>query len=319
MNINEAVMLIDGQNAAIRHYCANPTLNSSGDPIGMIVGFLNGLRSLVGKFKPKLVIIAWDGEDGSKRRRKLFPEYKANRKPPKLNRFYEESFDSEENRIWQMITLIKLLSHLPVIQVYVKTCEADDVISCLCRGLFKEDKKIIVSSDKDFYQLINDDTTIYSLTKKELIDELSMINSFGILPRHFSMAKALAGDGSDCIPGIKGVGFKTLKKKFPELSTNESFELQTLLESCNKRSVKNNDIYQRIINDFELIKINHRIIDLNDGWMIDSNNQHKIESTIDVSEKKINKLGIMQSLYNVGITQFDYDSLIMSLRYLASK
>jgi hypothetical protein len=100
------ILLIDALNLFTRHFAANPTVSTLGQQMGGTVGFLNATKNMVELCRPKKVIVVWEG-GGSFRRRQLFPEYKANRKPVKLNRFYEQDIpETTENRDTQVKALV---------------------------------------------------------------------------------------------------------------------------------------------------------------------------------------------------------------------
>src|SRR5690606_37944190 len=110
------------------------------------VGFLKSLYSIIYLCKPDKVIITWDGEGGSAKRKQLDENYKAKRKPSKLNRAYEFNLDNpEENLAWQRVKLADYLDMLPVCQILIKGVEADDIISWVSRN-YPDDEKIIVSN-----------------------------------------------------------------------------------------------------------------------------------------------------------------------------
>ena len=149
------ILIIDALNLFTRHYVVNPTMSTLGHHAGGTIGFLKAIRYLADKLLPIQIIVVWEG-GGSPRRRAIFPEYKARRKPPKLNRFYGEDIpDSVENRDYQIALAIELLKNAPIMQVYVSDCEADDVIGYLAKYKLKDEECVIVSSDKDFYQLLS--------------------------------------------------------------------------------------------------------------------------------------------------------------------
>ena len=130
---DRVVLIIDGMNAFLRAHAAFPTMNSNGESMGGCIGFLKMMRRIVSELQPKAVYVAWEG-GGSQRRRKLYAGYKMNRKPERLNRFYEDDIpDTDENRKHQLVTLLGMLKCVPVCQLYVSDCEGDDVIAYLCQ------------------------------------------------------------------------------------------------------------------------------------------------------------------------------------------
>ena len=157
------VLLIDGLNMFIRSYIVNPTLDRHGNPIGGCIGFLKSLQKVCKKFEPKEIIIAWDGHEGSQRKKSLNKNYKEGRGPIRFNRRLIELSPEEQtkNKAYQLIRLMEYLNEMPVIQISIDYVEADDVIAYGARHLlYAFWDKIIVSSDKDFYQLCDDYTSI---------------------------------------------------------------------------------------------------------------------------------------------------------------
>ena len=215
-------LLIDGLNIFIRSYCVIPTLNAGGEHCGGYLGFLRSIGSYARKFSPDEIIVIWEG-GGSPRRRAVLPDYKANRKPLRLNRsdIYEDSHDSKENFNEQLQFLTNLMINTPIKQMYVSDCEADDVIGYLAKYHLKDNDIIIASSDKDFYQLVSDRVKIYSPTKKKIIGKEDILKEFNIHPINFVTARTFVGDSSDNISGIKGIGLKTMAKRFQKLRNEE--------------------------------------------------------------------------------------------------
>ena len=178
------VLIVDGQNLFIRSWAAYPQVSSHGYQMGGCIGFLKTLRRIVSEVQPTLVCVAWEG-GGSQRRRNIFPDYKLGRRPEKLNRFYGDDIpESEENRKHQLIALLEMLKHTPACQVYASDCEGDDIIAFLCRGPFRSSNKIIVSSDKDMYQLLDESTRIYSLHKKRVLTRDDVFEEYRITPNN---------------------------------------------------------------------------------------------------------------------------------------
>jgi DNA polymerase-1 len=221
-------------------------MSNHGHQMGGCIGFLKTLSRILREIQPSRVYVAWEG-GGSQRRRKLYSEYKMGRKAEKLNRFYGEDIpDSEENKKHQLITLLGMLKFAPVCQVYVSDCEGDDIVAHLCCGPFRSKDKIIASSDKDMYQLLNESTKIYSLHKKKIMTAEDIFEEFRIKTHNFALAKALCGDPGDNVPGIKGLGFKTAALKFPFLGGDSEILLQEVIDFCHAHS-KESTIYRRVL------------------------------------------------------------------------
>lgn len=254
------VLLIDGTNQFIRNYVTFSTSTSNGDPFGGVVGFLRSLSGFVGLTKPQRVVVVFDAPGGSKRRKQIYKEYKANRKPPRhLNRHYELTEKQEiENKQWQLRQLVEYLEDLPVSIVIVKDIEADDAIAYIAQH-FPDEKKVIVSSDRDFYQLIDDKTTVYKPTQRVFYDADQCVKEFGVHPCNFATARAVIGDSSDNIKGVRGVGFKTLVKMFPQLADPKGFSLDQLLAFCEQ----NDDArYSKIAESKKSVVDNYSIMSL---------------------------------------------------------
>ena len=127
--LNDRVLIVDGLNTFIRSFSINPSINDDGLHIGGLIGFLKSVRYTCDILKPSRCIIVFDGKDGSKRRRKIYPQYKENRKVKKrLNRNVDWGTapqDEEQSMIQQMGRLIEYLEQLPLTLVCVDGIEAD--------------------------------------------------------------------------------------------------------------------------------------------------------------------------------------------------
>ncbi len=311
---NGPILLIDAMNLFARHYIRNPAMSSHGHHAGGIVGFMGSLKYLAGRVHPSTVYIAWEG-GGSYRRRSIFPEYKLNRKPPKLNRYYEgEIPDSPENRVYQIKALVGLLRHVPVCQIYVEDCEADDVIGYLSRNKFSGSKKVIASSDRDFYQLLDKDTLMYSWTSKSFVSKDDVLKEFNISTANFAVAKVVCGDGSDNIPGVRGVGFKTLAKRFPELALEKELRPSDIIEAAKKLGPKGPKMAVNIASNVDLIERNWRLMYL-DVSNLAAMQIRKIDAAVETFRPQTDKLSFMRDLQKEGLPTFDahefFDSLAL--------
>lgn len=306
------VFIIDGLNMFLRSYSAFPQMSSHGYQMGGCIGFLKSMQRLCREFQPSRVYVTWEG-GGSSRRRKLYPEYKATRKPGRLNRFYGDDIpDSEENKKHQLITLLSMLKNVPVCQVYVSDCEGDDIVAYLCRGpLRSTGNKVIVSADKDMYQLLDDKTKIYSLYKKRFITPEDLFEEFRIKSHNFALAKCLCGDDGDNVPGVKGLGFKTVAKKFPMLGGDEAIILQDLLDYAASHR-NEGSVYKNVAENIDLAKRNWQLVHL-DGSMLSHDQTNRIEHIVDTFEPKIDKMTIVRSLIKEGVNDFDADSFFYDL------
>lgn len=249
----ERILVIDGLNVFIRTWTVVPIMNNDGEHVGGTIGFIRTMKNMIRETKPTKVVICWDGQGGSARRRGIYAGYKEGRKP-RVNREYE--FDetpnqSKQNLKSQYLKTKQYCEMLGVYQVEVDDCEADDVVAYVCKFMYADIQKVIVSSDKDFYQLIDRKTIIYSPSKKIYLTAPAVTESFGVSPENFIYAKAISGDRSDNIKGIKGIGFKTIVKLFPFLSEKESSvdEIMAYASANEKKNPK----YKSILDSRELI------------------------------------------------------------------
>ena len=290
----------------MRAWAAFPTMSSHGYQMGGCVGFLKVLKRIVSEIQPSKVILAWEG-GGSSRRRKLLPEYKEKRRPEKLNRFYGDDIpDTSDNKNHQMVTLINILKNVPVCQVYVSDCEGDDIIAYLCRGPFRKDLKVIASSDKDMYQLLDDLTRIYSFHKKSYVDSSDIFNEFNIKTHNFAIAKALCGDAGDNVPGIKGFGFKTAVTRFPFLGSDEHITVQDVI-NYSSTHVSESKHYKKIIDSESELKRNWDLVFL-DGSMMAANQISRIENAVNTFVPKVNRMDFTKYMLKEGINDFDVES-----------
>ena len=264
---NDSVLLIDGLNTFIRVFSAIPTTNEDGIHIGGIVGFLRSIGYTINMVRPTRTIIVFDGKGGSNRRRKIFPEYKAGRKMSvRLNRHLDVSLTREQEHkmmIRQLNRLIEYLECLPLTIITQDNIEADDVIGYCSKHLFKDNKSTIMSTDKDFLQLIDKNIRVYSPTKKLMYDEERVLDEYGIASTNFLLYRILDGDKSDGIPGIKGAGLKTLLKMFPWLGSPHKFTLEDLLKSAEPK-MKQFKLCENIINQRETLFLKKKLMDLDE-------------------------------------------------------
>lgn len=302
MTDQSSILFIDALNLFSRHYVRNPAMSTNGHQAGGIVGFLNSVAYLAQLIRPKQIFVVWEG-GGATRRRAIFKDYKANRRPPKLNRYYEDIPDTPDNRMHQIKFLVEVLKNVPVCQLFVNDCEADDVIGYLSRNKFRDRKKYIASSDRDYYQLLDEKTMVYSWTTKKFIGPDDVKKEFCISPENFVLAKAINGDASDGVPGVKGVGFKTLAKRFDML--NSTITLDELLDLSEKqRGPKKPKIYDDLCENSDLIKRNLKLMYL-DVSNLAAVQVRQIESVVDSFAPKKNKMQLMRDLISEGLSTFD--------------
>lgn len=194
------ILAIDGNNLCHRAYHQYKSMRSSeGKPSGVVFGVPYILWSLIRNHKPNKVIVFFDGgRDGN--RLKVLPDYK--KKEPKTDFDYEDF-------MYQKEVVMKLLNLLGVPVVHKKGLEADDLIGLYCRRLGRSNQVMIVSTDKDFVQLINKNVSLWNPWKSKRITHLNYQQFYPYSPEQCVDFLSLDGDASDNIPGYKGVGEKT--------------------------------------------------------------------------------------------------------------
>ena len=258
------LLVIDGLNLLFRNYIVNPSLSTNGQPIGGLKGFLQSIQKLVRETKPDEIVICWDGEGGSQRRKSKNKGYKEGRKPIRLNRDIRNLSENEEvsNKIWQQTRLVEFLNELPMIQLMLPAVEADDIISVVVQHpVYDGWQKVIVSSDKDFFQLCDEETLVLRPIQKQIISEKTLIEEYGIHPKNFALARAIVGDKSDNLPGVGGIGLPTIKKRFPFLSEDNGYNIETIVSYCANQESKVK-AFSNILEKQSVIEENYQLMQL---------------------------------------------------------
>ena len=250
---NDKVLIIDGLNTFIRVFSVIPTTNEDGIHIGGIVGFLRSIGYAINMISPTRVIIVFDGKGGSNRRRKIYPEYKQNRRTKyRVNRSnsFASQDDEKMNMVMQIQRVVEYLDTLPVTVLSYDNIEADDTIGYICRQVLTDSQITIMSTDKDFLQLANGRIKIWSPTKKKMYDEQAVLDEYGISSHNLIWYRVLDGDKSDNISGVRGLGLKTIQKKLPFLSEN--------------RIVKMDEVLNELPEHKDTIELNYKLMQLSD-------------------------------------------------------
>ena len=178
---------MDGTNAFLRYFCTYSTSDINGEPNGGVVGTIRHIENMIRLTRADKVVICFDAPGGSQRRRKMFAEYKHGHKPRHLNRHYDIK-NPEQNKQAQQILLREYLRDLPINVLCIDRVEADDVIAFL-HGYYADDKKVIVSTDKDFQQLLDAHTIIYKPQKKSFYTLKDCLTEHNIHPKPGSNLK----------------------------------------------------------------------------------------------------------------------------------
>ena len=318
--IQTPYLIIDGLNYFTRFFCVVEAVSSTGDLVGGVVGFVKGLGSLIDNFKPGKVIVVWEQGGPSQRRKHIYSEYKANRATNKsLNQMYRNDgkfipSSDGKNKVYQLQLLTKALGHLPVCQIYVPDTEADDIIAYLAKRKFQTvpNTKIIVSSDKDFYQLLEDDNIrIYDPGKKILIDSNYVLEKFEISCRNITLARSIVGDDSDNLDGVPGVGLKTVAHRFPDFKRNDvDLDISWLQEESGKLLTENKKppkCFEDIIRHVDIVKRNWSLMYL-DTSCLASNQISKIDYRLENFVPACNRLDYIKTFMAADIPMtYDLD------------
>lgn len=270
-NTNSDILIVDGTNTFIRCWSANPSMDDNGNHTGGIVGFLKSVGYAIKLLAPTRCIVIFDGIGGSFKRRQIYPNYKEKRKGRiRLNRAYEDMSDitsEEESCSKQYIRLSHYLQILPVNILSIDHVEADDVIAYLATDYFKSSRKVfIMSSDKDFLQLCNDNVNVYSPTKKRIYGPAEVLNEYQIHPNNFVLFRAMDGDDSDNVDGIEGAGPKTIIKHFPWLNEATIHTIDELISHATNLRNKYK-VCERISEGKSILERNYSLMQLKETML----------------------------------------------------
>tara|TARA_R110000744_G_scaffold103180_6_gene197971 strand:- start:4475 stop:5419 length:945 start_codon:yes stop_codon:yes gene_type:complete len=313
-------MIIDALNAYFRAYIVDPSLSVNGEPIGGYKGFIKILQKLCRELKPDEVIIAWDGAGGSQKRRNTNKNYKEGRKPIRLNRSVKTMTQDQEmqNKVWQQYRLMEMLNYMPFIQLVSEGSEADDVIAMVSQNKkYKGWHKVIVSSDKDFFQLCDEETVLYRPIQKVFMNKPRILNEFGIHPTNFAMARAIAGDKSDNLEGVRGVGLKTISKKMEFFAQEKSVTFKDLFDFCENDNT-GLKAFSSILECQDTIQDNYKIMQLYSP-SISIQVKTKIQYALDNFEAEFNKTEIMKRMQEDGFGEWNTSDIFATCKRITSK
>ena len=256
------LLVIDMLNMYFRAYIVDPSLSTNGDPIGGIKGTLKILQKLVRETSPDEVVLCWDGAGGSQKRKSVNKNYKEGRKPVRLNRNIRNMSQEEEiqNKVWQQMRLVEVLNETPFLQLMFESIEADDIISYIVQNSrFQGWQKIIVSSDKDFFQLLDEETVLYRPIQKEVLNKNAVTEKYGVHPNNMALARAVVGDKSDNLDGVRGIGMPTVAKRFPFLCEEKSYRVADLVEHS-ENTPSSAKAYTNLLEEVEKVEQNYKLM-----------------------------------------------------------
>jgi len=314
ITLNDRVLIIDGMNTFIRSFAAIPTMDENGNHIGGVTGFLKSVGYVIRKFKPSRVYVIFDGKGGSKRRRDIYPDYKLGRKPlTRLNRTYDMATEQDEQDLmrYELVIVAKALMKLPITTITLDYVEADDIISYVAQHVVENGgESIIYSTDKDFLQLVGDGIKVWNPVRKKTYIPETVLEDYTIHPNNFLLYRALTGDTSDNLPGIKGLGMKTLLKFMPGFVTEEKLDLDDVITVAESSKSK---VMSKIVDQKENIQRNLILMSLLSVMMSD-NNKLKVLNKINKPQLFLKKYDLTKLLIETNIlpSMQNYDSWVVS-------
>ena len=314
ITLNDRVLIIDGMNTFIRSFAAIPTMDENGNHIGGVTGFLKSVGYVIRKFKPSRVYVIFDGKGGSKRRREIYPDYKSGRKPlTRLNRTYDMTTEQDEQDLmrYELVIVAKALMKLPITTITLDHVEADDIISYIAQHVVENGgESIIYSTDKDFLQLVGDGIKVWNPVRKKTYIPETVLEDYTIHPNNFLLYRALTGDTSDNLPGITGLGMKTLLKFMPGFVTEEKLTLDDVITVAESSKSK---VILKIVDQKEDIQRNLILMSLLSVMMSD-NNKLKVLNKINKPQLFLKKYDLTKLLIETNIlpSMQNYDSWVVS-------
>lgn len=277
--LNDHILVIDAMNMLIRSFSLLKAMNPSGHHVGGLVGFLRSLGYVTRIFDPTRVVVVWDGKGGSANRKNIDPNYKANRATSRITHWglYDSKAEEQEALIAQLYRTQDYLDCLPLQQIIIEKLEADDIIAYLAKQASKNNKKVtIVSSDKDFLQLVNSNINVYAPVKKKTFTSSNILDELKVLPENYNIVKALLGDNSDNLQGVKGLGIKTILSEWKSFTCDPLASLQDVWDHCETQleEKKPKKIFAKILHNWDRVETNYELMNLHKTVLDDREKDH---------------------------------------------
>ncbi|MDD3832212.1 MAG: 5'-3' exonuclease [Clostridia bacterium] len=246
----DKMLIVDGSALLFQSFFGMPNkiVNSKGQNIEAVICFVGILHKVLRSIQPQRLLVVFDGENELNRQH-IDNEYKANR----------QSFCdmSQEDNPFEQLALIRLvLNSLHYYNLETVACEADDYIASVVNQYADSYEIVIMSSDKDFYQLVRPTVSVYTYRGKVSIlwTQERIIQQYGFSPQYFTTLKSLVGDSSDNIKGVYGIGIKTATALIQAYG-----ELSNIMTNINMLSPR---IAKLLIDNYPRLLRNYSIIDL---------------------------------------------------------
>lgn len=255
-------------------------MNPTGTHVGGLVGFLRSLGYVTRIFDPTRVIVVWDGKGGSGNRQNIDPNYKAQRANSRITHWglYDTKEQETEALIGQLFRVQDYLDCLPVHQLVMEKLEADDIMAWIAKNASNSNVKkcTIVSSDKDFLQLVDNTIEVYAPVKKKTFTSKNILEELKVLPENYNIVKALLGDNSDNLQGVKGLGIKTIVSEFPKLLT-EKADLDYIFK-VSEEKLEGKKIFAKIIHNWDRVETNFQLMDLHNSSLDEKEKKYVIDT-----------------------------------------
>ena len=260
--------LIDGSGFIFRAYYGYPLMNrEDGTPTNAVYGFCTMINKLINQTDADLVAVIFD-KARRNFRNEIYPAYKANRD------------DAPENLIPQFKLIRQACKAYNIPMVEMDNYEADDLIATYAKMADDMGAEVsIISSDKDLMQLVNDNITMFDAMKNITIDRERVFEKFGVYPEQVVDVQSLAGDSSDNVPGVPGIGIKTASQLIEEFG-----DLENLL--ANAHTIKQNKRRQNLIDYADDARMSKKLVTLKNDVPIEVGLEHFTRKKYDKSELK---------------------------------
>ena len=286
--LNDHILVVDAMNMLIRSFSMLKAMNPTGAHIGGLVGFLRSLGYVTRIFDPTRLIVVWDGKGGSGNRKNIDPNYKAHRANTRITNWglYDTRQEEQEALINQLFRTQDYLECLPLQQIVMEKLEADDIIAYLAKEASNKDKKVtIVSSDKDFLQLVDNNIEVYAPVKRKTYTTENIKEEIKVLPENYNIVKALLGDNSDNLAGVKGLGIKTILSEWKSFTYDPLASLQDVWDHCETQmeADKPKKIFAKIIHNWDRVLKNYELMNLHQSVLDEKEKVH----ILDIIKKEI--------------------------------
>ena len=176
----------------------------------------------------------------------------------------------------------------------------------------------MISSDKDFFQILDEKTVLYRPTQSEVLNQKRVLEKYEIHPTNFALARALVGDKSDNLPGIPGVGLATVAKNFSFLRENKTFYFEDLVKAANQAlEIKKSKVLEKIRDSRGLVEQNYKMMQLYSP-LLSASLKIKITEKLENYRPQFNKTGLRKEMIMEGFGEVTLEDLFHSFRNTVS-